>query len=75
MTLYTPIPLETVFAGMDEFKPRYMNIRLNGIDMQVEMINGIQARIVRLLSGNPNDYLNPAYAPGAVIEFQPALSV
>lgn len=73
MTLYTLVPLETVYENMDEYKPQFMDIRLNGLDMQVEMINSIQARIVRLLSTNANDYLNPAYAPGAVIEFQPSL--
>lgn len=73
MTLYTPIPLETVYEGMDDYRPQYMNIRLNGIDMQVEMINGVQAKIVRLFSSNPNDFLNQAYAPGAVIEFRPTL--
>lgn len=74
MTLYTPVPLETVFEGMEEYKPQYMDIRINGIEMQVERVNGMQARVVRLLSGNPNDYLNPAYCPGAIIEFQPTIS-
>lgn len=71
MTLYTIIPEETVLQGYEEFVPNYLEIQLNGITMQVEMMNGHQAKIVRLLSCNANDYLNPAYSPGSVLEFQP----
>ncbi|WP_438448280.1 YlzJ-like family protein [Gorillibacterium sp. sgz5001074] len=73
MTIHSIIPEETIFEGYDTFQPQYMELSLNGISMQVEMVEGGQARIVRLLSCDANDYLNPAYAPGNLLEFQPIL--
>jgi len=71
MTIYSIMPEETVFGGWDDFNPQYMDLTVNGVQMQVEMLNGTQARIVRLLSNNCYDYLNPTYSPGSVIEFAP----
>ncbi|MNP78457.1 hypothetical protein D3C76_1760780 [compost metagenome] len=48
-----------------------MEVQINGITMQVERLNASQAKIVRLYSGNAMDYMNPAYAPGNMLEFQP----
>jgi hypothetical protein len=71
MTLYTILPLETVFAGMDKVEQEeYVEVSINGVTMQVKPINAQQASIVRLLSCNPQDYLNPQYSPGRIIEFQ-----
>lgn len=71
MTFYSIIPEEQVWAGFDSFAPDYMEVRINSIDMQVERLNNSQARIVRIYSGNAYDYLNPAYVPGSIVEFQP----
>lgn len=72
MTLYTILPIESVLHGMDEMeKETYVELNLNGIMMQVKPLNGHQASIVRLLSRNPQDFLNPQYTPGRIIEFQP----
>jgi hypothetical protein len=40
--------------------------------MLVELVGINQAKIVRLLSCQPNDYLNEAYKPGAFIHFHSA---
>ncbi|MDF2927261.1 MAG: hypothetical protein K0R57_6175 [Paenibacillaceae bacterium] len=71
MTHYSIIPEETVFEGCEAFAPDYMELEVNGIMMQVERLNGFQARIVRIYSGNALDYTNPRYAPGSLLEFQP----
>jgi hypothetical protein len=73
MTLYTIIPEEKVFEGYENYNPEYLEVDINGVAMQVEMVSGSQARIVRLLSCNANDYLNPSYTPGSMLEFQPSL--
>lgn len=73
MTLYSIVPEETVWEGMDRHHPEYMEVRVNGILMQVERINASQAKIVRIYSCNANDFINPAYAPGTMLEFQPLL--
>lgn len=71
MIVYSVLPDEIVFKDMDEYEPQYTDLEVGGIMMQVEQINAKQARIVRLHSTNPQDYLNPSYMPGTVIDFQP----
>ena len=74
MIIYTLVPEEKVFEGIESYSPAFMDIQMNGIAMQVEMINSRRAKIVRLYSANPADYMNPLYAPGSIIEFRPFFS-
>ncbi len=69
MIMYTPIPLEQVFEGMDLIKPP-TEITIDGITMQVELLSSIEARVVRILSPHAEDYLHPVYAPGNLIQLQ-----
>ncbi|KZE82228.1 hypothetical protein AV654_09265 [Paenibacillus elgii] len=71
MIHYSILPLETVYEGIEEMKSSTVDIVMNGVRMQVEPVNAQQAKIVRLISCNPQDFLNPQYAPGRMIEFQP----
>lgn len=68
MILYTPLPLEQVFQGIEELQAP-QEITLGDVKMQVEMLSHSQARIVRLISPRPEDYLNASYAPGTIIQF------
>lgn len=72
MTIYSSMPEELIFQGMDEADYAFQHIRLDGMEMQVQMINANQAKIVRIFSPIPDDYLNPAYTPGTVVTFPPA---
>jgi hypothetical protein len=71
MTIYSIIPDEIIFAGAEDQQYAYLDMRINGMDLQVEMMNAHQAKIIRLFSVNANDYLNADFAPGKIIEFQP----
>lgn len=71
MILYTEVPLETVLEGIDNPPPETAEITVNGVLMQVETTSPYRGKIVRLLSPDPMHYLNPAYAPGQLIEFKP----
>ncbi|WP_282941910.1 YlzJ-like family protein [Paenibacillus sp. RC67] len=71
MIHYTVMPLEVVMEGIEEMEANQVEIVVNGVTMQVQPLNSNQATIVRLISGNPQDYLNPQYTPGRIIEFQP----
>jgi hypothetical protein len=62
------MPYEKVFEGFGEHSPEYVELEVNGLTMQVEMVSARQAKIVRLFSPIPSDYLNPAYSPGSLIE-------
>jgi hypothetical protein len=73
MIIYSVIPNEVIFEGLEDFDPRYEEISMDGITLQVERRGQHQAAIVRLLSYDPQDYLNPKYAPGSIIEYNPSV--
>ncbi|NDI33330.1 YlzJ-like family protein [Chengkuizengella sediminis] len=70
MIMYSIVPLDDIFDGIENNEPN-QEIELNGVIMQVQPMNAYQAKVVRLISPNPQDYLNPAYSPGQIIYFQP----
>jgi hypothetical protein len=72
MTIHSIMPMEVIFAGADQQTYDYIEITFEGIPMLVERVALNQAKIVRLLSCQPNDYLNEAYKPGAFIYFHSA---
>ncbi|MUT66413.1 YlzJ-like family protein [Paenibacillus sp. NEAU-GSW1] len=71
MTLYTIMPLETVFEQMHNGNEaeRPVQIWWNGIHMEVEPIAPGMGKIVRLLQCQLDDYLNPGLFPGTVVMF------
>ncbi|SDC88178.1 YlzJ-like protein [Paenibacillus sp. UNCCL117] len=77
MIHYTVLPMEAVREGIDSPPPsshlQTMEISLGGVTMQVQPLNASQAAIVRLISCDLQDYLNPRLAPGQIIEFQPVI--
>lgn len=70
MMLYTPMPLELVLAGKDDFNPSYEEVNIRGRKVLVERTDATHASVVRVLSTNPADFLDPTLFPGAVITFQ-----
>lgn len=72
MIHYTPLPLESVFEGWDQPRSAAKEVVIKGVTMLVEPVNESEARIVRVISSNPHDFLNPAIAPGKTISFFPS---
>jgi hypothetical protein len=72
MTIHSIMPLEVIFAGLEQQTCNYVEVIVGGISMQVERVGINQAKVVRLLSCRPEDYLNPAYTPGTIIYYQPS---
>jgi hypothetical protein len=71
LILYTIVPLETVLDGSDNYVPLYSELPLkNGGTLLLEQCGQNSARVVRLISSNPGDYLDPKLAPGSIIEFR-----
>lgn len=66
MTLYTIYPPELVFQS--EEKRTYFTVEFQGRTFVLEMKDG-QASIVRLISPDPMDYLNPLWQPGQTVTF------
>jgi hypothetical protein len=72
MIIYSIIPMEVIFTGMEQQTYDYVEVTVGGISMQVEILGVNQAKIVRLLSCRPDDFINPAYTPGTIIYYQPS---
>ncbi|NPV52875.1 MAG: hypothetical protein HPY71_05055 [Firmicutes bacterium] len=71
MILYTVLSPEEVLDGMD--KPRtFLEVELEGVKMTIEPISNEEARLVRIFSTDPRDYLDPLLQPGSTIRFSPA---
>lgn len=71
MIIYTPLPIEAVLNHQEEHQPQYAEINYQGKKVVVESLGAYQAKIVQLISSNPNDYLDSAYTPGKIIHFRP----
>ncbi|CEH29368.1 hypothetical protein AM501_20375 [Aneurinibacillus migulanus] len=71
MIIYSTLPMEIIFQNEDAAAYDNMEIQMNGMTMLVQPCGNNEARIVRLISPNPYDYMNPAYTPGRRIHFRP----
>ncbi len=69
MTLYTTMPLELVLQHTDEEHEEMLEVWSGGIRMQVVPVAPGVGRVVRLLDCSLDDYLNPAYTPGSLIQY------
>lgn len=74
MIHHTLLPMESVFDGWDQPRSAPREVVINGVTMLVEPVNESEARIVRLISSNPQDFLNPSLQPGMTIAFGPVES-
>jgi hypothetical protein len=69
--LYTIMPLELVLQGQETMEHKYSEIEENGRKLIVEPISLTEAKLVRLISPDPQDYLQPQWQPGRMIQFSP----
>ncbi|SHJ56777.1 YlzJ-like protein [Anaerobranca californiensis DSM 14826] len=71
MLLYTIVPIEQIFPS-EINNLQYQEIDLGvGKKIIIEKINDSQCKIVRLISTDSNDYLNPQFQPGSIINLYP----
>ncbi|OIQ08850.1 hypothetical protein MOOR_15110 [Moorella thermoacetica] len=71
MYVYSPLPPELIWEGMDDFCPQRQELRVGRLTLEIEPLGFNQARITRLLSTDPADYLYSPYQPGCIISFAP----
>ena len=57
--LWTVMPLETVMDGSETFEPVYQEVPWKSGTLLVEETGQNTARVVRLISTDANDYLDP----------------
>jgi len=71
LILYTPMQLELVFDGLEEMRPpATREVSIDGVPLLISDTAPGRARVERLLSTNPADYLRPDLFPGAEIELR-----
>jgi len=73
MVIYTIYPPEVVLEPPQSEERKYLTVDCGGRILVLDVTDG-QARVARLLSVDPSDYLNPAWQPGAVFGFLPETS-
>lgn len=72
MIHYTILPDELVWQGYNQMeKKAFKEVHVAHMTMIVEQISETEAQIVRLISPNPHDYMNPKYFPGTKIAVEP----
>lgn len=67
MVLYTVVPLEDVMEGIEEDPAATMELSMGGLTLEVETLGGFRAKVVRVLSTDPEHFLRPHSQPGAII--------
>lgn len=77
MFLYTIVPLEYIFDTDNDEKepdepgrkePEEVQIKQNGVTVLAQPLPGGQMKITRLVSTNPQHYLQSDWQPGTVIQ-------
>jgi hypothetical protein len=72
MIFYSVVPQELVFANFEQMeKQELRELKFGEATMLVEPTGAYEGKIVRLISPNPQHYLNPRFAPGQKIAFHP----
>lgn len=69
MLLYTPMPLELIMEGSEKERV-YHEVEYNGVRLLVEPMDMTSGKIVRIMSTNPQDYLNSSLSPGNIIRYR-----
>jgi hypothetical protein len=69
--MWTIIPPEVIWEGIEEKPKDLLQLEWLGVQMLVEPLQFAQGKIVRLLSSEPNDFLRPELQPGSIIDLIP----
>lgn len=68
MILWTVMPIELVFAEQESATP-YEEVEYAGTKLMVERLSPTEGQVVRVISSNPDDFLNPKYQPGTRLTY------
>ncbi|MFZ3587862.1 YlzJ-like family protein [Bacillus sp. DJP31] len=70
MILYTMMPAELIYPPDETQFSNQLFVEVCGVSMLVERNEDQGYRIVRLLSSDPQHFLNDEYLPGSTISIQ-----
>lgn len=69
MTIYSIMPSELVFDGINIEPGPYVSLNIGDVTLQIEAVSPGVGRIVRLLDGPLDAYLRPELSPGTLIPY------
>lgn len=69
MTIYSTMPLEIVFQGINEQPGPYLSVQAGDVRLQIEAISPGIGRVVRIMDGPLDAYLRPELTPGTVVAY------
>jgi hypothetical protein len=67
--LYTVVPIDDVLEGMEEEPAPTMELIVGGVLMELEPQGDFQAKVVRIISSDPQDYLASQHQPGSIVRW------
>ncbi|QGQ46800.1 YlzJ-like family protein [Metabacillus sediminilitoris] len=67
MIFYTTMPEQLMFPIMDEEYRKQSVVEMNGVQLLVQETTPSQYEVVRILSSDPQHYLDEQYCPGQKI--------
>lgn len=70
MIMHSILTHEIIFQGYPDFSPEYHEIQAGGVRLLVQPLSLEEGKVVRLISSDPGDYLDPALAPGATVRYR-----
>ncbi|MCS1351251.1 YlzJ-like family protein [Mechercharimyces sp. CAU 1602] len=73
MIHYTVLPHELIYLDPDQPQADTKEVVIDGVTVEVLMNTSGQAQIVRLLSSDPEHFLNPRLQPGSQISMVPSV--
>jgi YlzJ-like protein len=69
MILYTMMPQELIFPHESEAAANQQMVSYQGVPLMVEAVDGQYAQVIRILSSDPQHFLNEQICPGTKISF------
>lgn len=64
--LYSIVPNEDIWSE-ESVDYNFHEVMIDGFMVQVEPIDGASGRVVRVISTDPQAYLNPTFQPGSLV--------
>lgn len=71
--IYTIVPLEQVYEDKNQQQIDYEEIELDDKTLIIEPTGPYQGKLIRLISNNPDDFLDSRLQPGSIIKYTPSL--
>ena len=71
--LYTPLPLEDILSDETSRSKNFTEVQVEGKTLIIEPVNSYEARVTKLISSDPYDFMDPRFQPGSVIKYYPGV--